>query len=463
MRFKTFLLEFQDAINAAKALANASSGFDVTNTVLKKETGKSVTLTQTLPDNKRRPYVQAVNALLDKDDNYEYIEVTSARATKDYKFRIQNFDKDIVVQTKPDGKRGRTDPNELLTAGLACINLPNKIPTDIVELDALVDQVKKAIPKSVKDYDSKEFDAIDGDYSNFCQAYSAAQGIQKLMGGTGQQAYVTGRVWNSDIKQFKRNAYGMKDFNSSDIVIKKGSKFYGISLKKKDRGTTADPTLLNKSVSGLFSNPKLVEKYNKVIQDFMINNVIKTAEAKKIVPNGSTKKALADKDTRRPTWKRLVAGLPNKFFNDQLKGRGSIFGKIADLFEQEQDSIANQIVQLTLKTDLKDLQKFNFEFALVTGIGRYLKGGPVVEKADVVEVDTVTIKVAELLKKEKPKMKINRQSFTGNSAMLQLQLTIGRMPVLDISIRYKGSGTWTSQPSVTGFMTKEFKTYLKDV
>ena len=164
MRFKTFLLEFQDAINAAKALANASSGFDVTNTVLKKETGKSVTLTQTLPDNKRRPYVQAVNALLDKDDNYEYIEVTSARATKDYKFRIQNFDKDIVVQTKPDGKRGRTDPNELLTAGLACINLPNKIPTDIVELDALVDQVKKAIPKSVKDYDSKEFDAIDGDY-----------------------------------------------------------------------------------------------------------------------------------------------------------------------------------------------------------------------------------------------------------------------------------------------------------
>ena len=55
-------------------------------------------------------------------------------------------------------------------------------------------------------------------------------------------------------------------------------------------------------------------------------------------------------------------------------------------------------------------------------------------------------------------MKINRQSFTGNSAMLQLQLTIGRMPVLDISIRYQGSGTWTSQPSVTGFMTKEFKT-----
>lgn len=463
MRFKTFLLEFQDAINAAKALASSASGFDVTNTVLKKETGKSVTLTQTLPDNKRRPYVQAVNAILDKDDNYQYIEVTSNRATKDFKFRIDGFDKDIVVQTKPDGKRGRTDPNELLTAGLACMTLPNKIPTDIVDLDALVDQVKKAIPKTVKDYDSKEFDAIDGDYSNFCQAYSAAQGIQDLMGGVGQQAYVTGRVWNNDIKQFKRNAYGMKDFNSSDIVLKKGSKFYGISLKKKDRGTSADPTLLNKSVSGLFSDPKLVDQYNKLIQDFMINTVIKNAERKNIVPKGSTKKASADKDSRRPTWKQLVSGLPNKFFNDQLKGRGSIFGKIADLFEKEQDTIANQVMQLTLKTDLKELQKFNFEFALVTGVGRYLKGGPVVEKPDVVGVDTVTIKVAELLKKEKPKMKINRQSFTGNSAMLQLYLTIGGINALDIQIRYKGSGTWTSQPSVTGFMTQEFKKYLKDV
>ena len=60
-------------------------------------------------------------------------------------------------------------------------------------------------------------------------------------------------------------------------------------------------------------------------------------------------------------------------------------------------------------------------------------------------------------------MKINRESFTGNSAMLQLYLTIGGMNALDIQIRYKGSGTWTSQPSVTGFMTPEFKKYLKDV
>ena len=111
----------------------------------------------------------------------------------------------------------------------------------------------------------------------------------------------------------------MKDFNSSDIVIKKGSQFYGVSLKKKDRGTSADPTLLNKSVSNLFTSQEIVNRYNSTLQDFMINKVIKNAEAQALVPSGSQKKANSDRNSRRPTWKQLVSGLPNKFFNDQLQ------------------------------------------------------------------------------------------------------------------------------------------------
>ena len=178
-------MENETAIKAAKDIASAVSGFDIEDTSVKKETGKSITLTQTLPDNKRRQYVTAVNKFLSNEDEYEFIEITSTRATKDYKFRVKQFDKDIVVQTKPNGKRGKTDPNELLTAGLCCMVLPRSIPEDIVELDALVDEVKKVIPSKVKDYDQKEFDAIDGDYTNFCQAFSAAVGFQKYCGGVG--------------------------------------------------------------------------------------------------------------------------------------------------------------------------------------------------------------------------------------------------------------------------------------
>ena len=458
-------MENETAINAAIGVANAVTGFDVKDTAVKKETGKSITLTQVLPDNKRRPYVQAVNAYLNNQDDYEFLQVTSNRATKDYKFKIKDFDKTIVVQTKPDGNRGRTDPNELLTAGLACMKLPRQTPSDIEELDALVDEVKRIIPIKVKDYDQKEFDAIDGDYTNFCQALSAAKGVQKNCGGVGEKAYVTGRVWNNDIKKFKRNSYGMKDFNSSDIVIKKGREFYGISLKKKERSTTADPTLLNKSVSGLFDSQDIVDKYNAALKDFMINKVIKKAEAEGLLPTGSFRDASNDRTTRgKPKWKGMVSGLPNKFFNDQLKGRDSVFGRIADLFEKEQDSIANKIMQLVLKTELSDLKDFNFHFALVTGIGRYgPRTGAVVEPAEVVGIDTVSIKVHELLSKEGPKIKANRQSFIGNAAVLTMQLSIGRMPAIDIAMRYKGSETWTSQPSVTAFLTPTFKKFLKDV
>ena len=116
----------------------------------------------------------------------------------------------------------------------------------------------------------------------------------------------------------------MKDFNSSDIVIKRGKEFYGISLKKKDRSTTADPTLLNKAVSNLFASKDLVDEYNETLKDFMINKVVKNAEAKGLVPTGSVRSAAADRNARRPKWKQLVSGLPNKFFNDQLKGPDSI-------------------------------------------------------------------------------------------------------------------------------------------
>ncbi len=457
-------MENQTALQAAMTVANSATGFDVKDTAVKKETGKSITLTQVLPDNKRRTYVQAANSFLTSNDDFEFMEVTSNRATKDFKFKIKNFDKIIVVQTKPDGKRGRTDPNELLTAGLACMSLPRAMPEDIVELDELVDKVKELIPSTVKDYDKNEFASIDGDYTNFCQALSAAIAIQKFCGGKGEKSYVTGRLWNKDIKKFKRNAYGMKDFNSSDIVIKKGKQFFGISLKKKDRSTTADPTLLNKAVSNLFDSKDLVDEYNETLKDFMINKVIKNAEAGGLVPTGSVRAAAADRNARRPKWKQLVSGLPNKFFNDQLKGRDSIFGRIADMFEKEQDTISNKIMQLVLKTDLKELKDFNFHFALVTGIGRYgPKIGPVIETAEIVSVDTVSIKVHELLTKGEPKIKVDKQSFTGTAAILNMQLSIGNMPAIDIAMRYKGSASWTSQPSVTAFFTREFKKYLKDV
>ena len=66
-----------------------------------------------------------------------------------------------------------------------------------------------------------------------------------------QKVYLTGGTWDSDIAQFRIGHAGMDDFNSSDLVIWKGAKFfYGVSLKKKAPNSKADPTMINRSIDG---------------------------------------------------------------------------------------------------------------------------------------------------------------------------------------------------------------------
>ena len=43
----------------------------------------------------------------------------------------------------------------------------------------------------------------------------------KIIGGTADKGWMTGIKWGKEIEHFKTNSYGMKDFNSSDIILKK--------------------------------------------------------------------------------------------------------------------------------------------------------------------------------------------------------------------------------------------------
>ena len=70
------------------------------------------------------------------------------------------------------------------------------------------------------------------------------------------------------MKDFQVNAYGFKDYNSSDIVVRSGTEktFYGISLKKKKTVKAADPTLINKAFSTVFNGDKYKELKEKLIK-----------------------------------------------------------------------------------------------------------------------------------------------------------------------------------------------------
>ena len=162
-------------------------------------------------------------------------------------------------------------------------------------------------------------------------------------------------------------------------------------------------------------------------------------------------------------WKDFVQNIPNEFINRQLKGTNSLFKIFGKVITNESDLFANVLMTLILKTDLKTLQKVNFDYALVTGVGRYLVKGPVIESGEYHPIEIMATKVDDLLKTGKPAMVLderNTQAFDrgATAAVLYFRLTIGKVPIADITLRYKGN--FQGAPSFQASLSSEFKEAL---
>jgi len=143
---------------------------------------------------------------------------------------------------------------------------------------------------------------------------SAALAIRELMGAPSAAitTYMTGNQWPTDVEKFQVSVPGFKDYNSSDIVVKKNaskSDFFGISLKKKPTVKSDDPTLINKAFSGAFQVRKednkklydlmykgesgeagLLEQLVDARQNYFADIVIEAVEEKKIIAKQDIKK-----------------------------------------------------------------------------------------------------------------------------------------------------------------------------
>ena len=438
-----------------------------------------------LKANERVKFTTLANEIIGGDSDLSIEKPTVSRSTKDFAFRHKDIDRKIYVTTRPDTKRGggaTADPNELMTAALCTMS---SIPTveTLEDLDALIEEVKKVIKTGkVVGYTSLEEQALENDYNNLVQAVSAAEVIAKKGGWKGaDKVYLTGKAWSDDVKQFKVTKYGMKDFNASDFIIKKGDNYIGVSLKKKKSGTSGDPTLINKGFATLLQG-KTFDKVREDLDDAsytFYSGVIKTAQRFQLAQpktavdkdgNPWISKTMMDKlgkkakNLNNKNWKKFVTGLPNELINYQLKKSRSLFKPMSDVIEKNADLFADTLIRLILKTELKELQKINFDFALVTGVGRMLKSGLVIESGDYQDVDTMTTKLDELFQTGKPSMKLNSsktQAFDRGStaAMLHMILSIGSSPICDVTLRYKGN--FASAPSFLATFSKEFKESLK--
>ena len=124
-------------------------------------------------------------------------------------------------------------------------------------MDSLIQQLQRiAVSGKLIGKNDSELKSMTASirYEALCQAISAAKEIMEQWKHPLNYVLLTGRSWHSDVSRFAGienlnkfgiDSYGMKDFNSSDIILcdkssikeekEAPSKFHclGVSLKKK--------------------------------------------------------------------------------------------------------------------------------------------------------------------------------------------------------------------------------------
>ena len=457
--------ELQEAIKLVERIDSKISGING-ETELKGDNKNRIQIIQVVPDKDRIKFCSLAREVIQSEEDFELIPITTARSEKDYHFRHKDFSRSIYVILKPSGARGsvRDDPNELLTGIFSCINYSN--PTTIEELDLLIDLAKKNVSKS-EGHTQGQVDLFDKAYTNACQAISAANGIKKMLGGNAEKVFMTGKKWPSEVEGFKRDSYGMKDFNSSDIILKRGKTYFGVSLKKKQSKTAEDPTVLNKAFDSLLNGDKFTpvkEQLERKKEQFYVT----------VIQNAMKEGKLNKRPVSAKNWKTFLGGgkegtkskLGNDYVNKSLKSTGSLFKDMADIIKKNEKLIGESLINLILKLDLKDLQKNNFMFSLVTGNGRYTPTkGAIIEDADTYDIDTIVEKMDGLgwsdrnITIEFNKRKLQAFDVGAGAAKLQYVLKVSNIDIIKFEIRYKGN--FTSQPQFLGVFTNKFKALLK--
>ena len=86
--------------------------------------------------------------------------------------------------------------------------------------------------------------------------------------------YLTGSKWPPDVEKFQVEHAGMKDYNSSDLIVYTGKVgkigyYYGVSLKKKDTEWADDPTLINKVFNSILEGDIYKVTWDKVQKNRM--------------------------------------------------------------------------------------------------------------------------------------------------------------------------------------------------
>lgn len=409
----------------------------------------------------------------------------------------------ILFQAKglSNGEGGkRSDPHELMTACLILeMNKVNVSQLNSKKGEAHDEDIKRLVDKlattASKVQGSAGLDGFyldrdkqDPDVVNLAKAISVSNYILDEIGSAKvKTVWQTGTKWASEVKKFNVGPKTIKNYNSSDIIVKfelnGATHYWGLSLKK--RGITSgtpdvEPTLLNKPLMG---SRGFVEKKLKSMPGG--SSAIKKIEDAKIKFFRGAIKA----KTKSPDYKgKSVDKMPIKDVlkvvdtlfterNDKssmLRGQGEYaqnpniyFKAIDEVFMKNFNNnkeFFEEFMDLIFKIKLDSyLEGANFHFSLVTGTGDY-KNGKIMEVHPPLEKEGRL--TSEIFRKlfgapHKDSFKIIQQDNKkhafepgATAAKLFYTMLIGKknpIAIVDLEVRYKGA--LTSEPQFQVFMS----------
>ena len=301
-------------------------------------------------------------------------------------------------------------------------------------------------------------DQFTGNFNDLATAISSSNAILKVVSNP-VKAYWTGKGWGPDIAKYNPPVGGVRDYNSSDIVVKGGDGvFYGFSLKKKARSKDVDPTLINKPITGNVGILKdilgakevdSIEKSKQLFFDYVVFKHYK-----------KNPKKIDDKEKSK-----MIGQISQKQMGVYLKDRkNTFFRRVEQVLSKNAEEFVKSFIELLFRTKMKDIEDSGeFKFYLLTGIGRFIGGTVEVEEAENKDtpqtIEALTKIFNSNLTMIKTPGKKNAWEKDAGAAKVFFSIMSDNARIIDLEIRYKGS--YTANPQFQAVATPDFKKIFK--
>ena len=359
---------------------------------------------------------------------------------------------------KGGGVKISESTQELMVAALVL----NKVKSGNIDEVAAIEMIEEAKTQFNKiEGASGRPDLIDqftGNFNDLATAISSSNAILKEISSP-VKAYWTGKGWGPDIAKYNPPVGGVKDYNSSDIVVK-GSNgiFYGFSLKKKAKSKDVDPTLINKPITGNVG----------ILKDILGAKEVDSIEKSKelffdYVVYKHTKKSVKGVDVKEKN--KIISLISQKQMGVYLKDRkNTFFRRVNQVITKHSEEFVKAFIELLFRTKMKDIEDAGeFKFYLLTGIGRFIGGTVEVEEAENKDVPQ-TIEALTKIFSSKLTMrttpgKLNAWEKGAGAAKVFFSIFSDGDRIIDLEIRYKGS--YTANPQFQAVATADFKKIFK--